>query len=356
MTKFRTKTSAASKSNSRSIEPLAETTSRVPMPEQWDRVDRYWHDNHLTEDLNADALTECVRNLRAAASAEGANTLKDLMDKATAILARATGLTIQQTQRFVPEEETECLHLHRNVLAAIAGTVALIHGGDPASVSNAIRVIPGYRGAQNRRACDDEILLCRIEAEYALAVGGRLTATAAKYLLTDAGAWPTETCLVRMSDLDLDSDTPVAFARGSGSQVQPRDLPLGKYHQRGLRRVLSLIGSLPGTSPDTTIAYTPTPGSTPGAISAAGTSAITIHYWNAGIRDATLKGSSVVRWRVARWFQAHAVSDPHLVTYWAGKTGKHPMTKVLTLIDHLEPLPTLDALIPSGGWNDFPAA
>lgn len=117
------------------------------------------------------------------------------------VIAKATSIEASKLTRFQDRESADKIHMTRNTLAAINAATAIGSTYDPELVIADIAPVC-LRGAKARSLTTDEIVLLRLFALHDLAVGGRRTIAAARYVLADTGLYPSETTAVTPSSFE----------------------------------------------------------------------------------------------------------------------------------------------------------
>lgn len=166
-----------------------------------------------------DTHQEITSNLSEAAHQLNIHTFAEAITSSRDVIANATGIDASKLTQFQSRESADQIHMARNTLAAIGAAVAIDSGRDPEFGHADIAPIC-VRGSKARCLATDEIVLLRLFTLHDLFVGGRRTIAAARYILTEAGLYPSETTIVTPSSFKY-TLTPSTVVRNPTTVAAP---------------------------------------------------------------------------------------------------------------------------------------
>jgi len=128
-----------------------------------------------------------------------------MAERSTEVLRHATGL--KSLTKFTNHRTSREANALRNTLAALLVQIAIHRGQSPVSVTGQLPTMMPENGESGRAAHDDEILLLRIVALYRLTKSGQAKIPGISYVLVESGAFPSETTVVTLDDIQQQATT-----------------------------------------------------------------------------------------------------------------------------------------------------
>lgn len=256
----------------------------------------------LCEDLR---LAKTIERVRAAIDEVQPDDADHLFASSEQVIARASGVDLNG--QFLKLPDADKVHRCRNVLAAIIALAADLADADPkpalGRVPSVVRPRPGGR---RRALTDDEVLVLRVYATYLMRTARRVE-PAITYLITEAGANPSEVTAVTPKRLIPTMAPNEVRLPGVQGLVPKRKVAIPAWGQVPLRTALTHhVASHPGAN-TTPIAYRgkkPAGGSVASACASGNLKRL---FREVGIDHGSVTATSVVRWRVAATQRTHGV-------------------------------------------------
>lgn len=248
----------------------------------------------LCEDLDLDNTIERVT--RAISEVEAVSA-EDLLGRTAKIVSLASGVPNDGAFRTLPDVDKA--HQARNVFAAIVALAADLADADPKDILSRVARVSGMRpGGRGRALTDDEVLVLRVYASHFMRTGMRVE-PAVTYLLTEAGANPSEATAVTPKRLGPAMSPNEVRLPGVKNLVPKRRLAIPTWGQVPLRVVLTHhIASHAGAN-TTPIAYRGNKPAGGHVASACASTNLKRFFREVGIDHRSVTATSVVRWRVA---------------------------------------------------------
>ncbi len=270
-----------------------------------------WKTSHLLEDLDQDRIDSHAQRLIKAASDLDISHPQEMAERSTEVLRHATGL--KSLTKFTDHRTSREANAIRNTLAALLLHIATHRGQSPVSVTGQIPTMMPENGESGRAAHDDEILLLRIMALHRLNKSGQAKIPGIAYVLVESGAFPSETTVVTLDDVQQQADSALAVdLPGVGTadiRAKSRTVVIPGWAARPLGQALRELSSgkrqmLP-TEP---IAYggNHEPGGHDASATASGNAARLIKQ--AGLAGRGLTGLSPNRWRARHVLKTEGVT------------------------------------------------
>lgn len=278
-----------------STSPATTAGTRLPDPLAAS-ARHFWDGHHLLEDLDAGQVYADTARLCEILQAHGARTLGDVISADRTILQEVACVTIRGAA--MTDDDRERMHRARNTLAAVLATVTF--ADSPWPVPEGLYQPPPRPGGHRRPATDDEILLFRITASARSRQGGRHHTPSVAYVLTEAGARPSETTVVTPSDFDhprLPTRVKLPGKR-KGPGKRGVDLPLWGRHIVSAA-IDAHLGRYEGAA-GTPVAYDgrSVAGGSDASASASGN--LKRHMSRSGVEVGSLVPTSIAQWRIAQ--------------------------------------------------------
>jgi hypothetical protein len=206
---------------------------------------RNWKASQLLDDLDRDGIESQARRLIESAADLGISHPQEMAERSTEVLRHVTSL--KSLTKFTDHRTSREVNAIRNTLAALLAQIAIHRGQSPLSITGQLPTMMPESGEPGRAAHDDEILLLRIMALYRLSKSGQAKIPGIAYVLTEAGAFPSETTVVTLDDLNLKGNVVLAVdVPGVGTadiRAKARTLTIPAWAAKPLRQALSELQS-----------------------------------------------------------------------------------------------------------------
>lgn len=283
-----------------------------------------------------DTHQEITSNLSEAAHLLDIHTITEVITRSRDVIAKATGIDASKLTQFQDRESADEIHIARNTLAAIGAAIAIDGGRDPEFVLADIAPVC-VRGSNARCLATDEIILLRLFTVHDLTVGGRRTIAAARYVLTDAGLYPSETTVVTPSSFEytllpttvVRNPTTVA-APGVKTRADLRAIDLDEFASGCLAPVLAEHEMRHRGAEFTPVAYTGGHKAGGHQASASASTGLRRLLKRAGI-DHNVEPLGITQWRIQH--TATQIGIPQAITM-AGKKNSAALGTILKI--HLD--------------------
>lgn len=286
-----------------------------------------WEAQGLLCNLDTRTMLETADRLATSSERRGIANLGDLGQHAEALVRDTSG--VEHLTRFTNAQESRKTNSSRNLLVALIVHMAMAAGKDPKKALQGLPKVMAENGESGRAAHDDEILLLRLRALHRLTRTGTAKLPAIQYILVEAGAFPSETTVVTMSDFDLTSpDEATVTLPGVGTadiRAARRTVALPRWAVDPLTAALHDLDTRShGGTPEQPVAYrgTRAPGGHKASATASGNLARLIR--EAGLDGRGLTGLSPNRWRLMLEARSNGLRAAQAVG------GKHKVDGLLT--------------------------
>jgi hypothetical protein len=145
------------------------------------------------------------------------------------IIDATSGVRRADHGRFLPPDQADSLHLHRNVLLTLVLAGVISYNGDASQIAAVFPQLKQRTRARLRPHTEDETLLLRVWTLHLSQGDKNNRRAAAVYAQSDAGLVAGETTKVRTSDVVLTPGEAMIEAPGLDVGVAGRILPLEDY-------------------------------------------------------------------------------------------------------------------------------
>lgn len=267
----------------------------------------WWDEHTMLDNLDSAQVLSDLDRVRAAAEILGAGTIQAMQGNAAGIIAEVTG--VGSLARFSDFATSEDLHRVRNAMAAMLFAVEIRHGAkpDPHGCVASLPAVAPRHGSKRRPLRDDEIILARSDATYAITRGTGSRLSAMQYALTESGARPMETTSVAPIDFDDPRDPNLVDLPGVNGRTRSRTVHLGAWAANVLRQGIDLHLGLNERAEAIPICWTGRSGK--GSASASSGNNVKHLMERVGIKAPSLEGTAPTRWRIKRELLTHGASS-----------------------------------------------
>ncbi len=284
-----------------SIQPSQSRISQTGIQAEIHSALQAWEAAGLLSHLDTPAILETTGRLAASSQRRGLAAPGVLAQQAGGLIRETSG--VEHLTRFSNGHDSRRVNSARNLLAALVAQLTMSAGEDPTDVLQVLPKVMPENGEKGRAAHDDEILLLRLRALYRLTRTGTAKLPAIQYILVEAGAFPSETTVVTVNDVDFTNANGATVALpGVGTadiRAARRTVPLPPWAVDPLAAALHDLyaGSQRG-APEQPIAYrgNRAPGGHKASATASSNLARLIR--EAGLDGRGLTGLSPNRWRL----------------------------------------------------------
>lgn len=255
-------------------------------------------DHHVVPAGYGTSFSATLNRLQELCDAKSVGSLTDLVMGSGDIIAEAAAIEASMLTRFQGAESADQIHIMRNTLAAVIAACAIGFEVDADHDIAAIaRVCP--RGSDNRTLTDDEIVVLRLITLRDASIGGRRSIAAARYVMADAGLYPSETTVMTAAMMDFDADRQPILLRAPGVNTRAiaRTVPLDSFGRCALADIVATHLSCHAHARTSPIGYTGTHsvgGHSAGASASTGLKRL---FKRAGL-DTNLEPLGIIGWRI----------------------------------------------------------
>jgi hypothetical protein len=162
---------------------------------------RTWETQQLLTNLDKSPVEKTIHNIMALVRKNHINSHLELLNHSNTILKHMTGL--EKLHQFTDSETSRVANFNRNILAALIAQFSINNNQAPKNALGQLPTMMPENGEPGRAAHDDEILLLRICALHRLQRKGTAKIPAIRYILVEAGAYPSETTVVTRDNFDF---------------------------------------------------------------------------------------------------------------------------------------------------------